>query len=230
MQKPNNLYLHAASGGTYEVLEATAHVEAEGLSGPLMVVYRDYPEGNHTWVRPRDEFFDGRFQRVGTVPKVEVFTPLDDIVEFHEKYELEGLSPMGALDPSTMDFRHKFMQEELHEWLKNQCAAYDETTRPLIDRDPANYAHHLEETLDGLVDLMYVLLGTAYLHGFQEVFAEAWNRVHAANMTKVRAALDGSDSKRGTSLDVVKPAGWEKPVHTDLVECNDIHLAHSGRA
>jgi len=36
-------------------------------------------------------------------------------------------------------------------------------------------------------------------------------------MKKVRAATDGSDSKRGSSLDVVKPEGWIAPDLSDLV-------------
>lgn len=38
-----------------------------------------------------------------------------------------------------------------------------------------------------------------------------WQHVQAANMSKVRAKADGSDSKRSTPWDVVKPAGWKAP-------------------
>ena len=48
-----------------------------------------------------------------------------------------------------------------------------------------------------------------------EVLAAAWeagwDEVQRANMAKVRAAEDGSDSKRGSSWDVVKPDGWRDP-------------------
>jgi predicted HAD superfamily Cof-like phosphohydrolase len=46
-------------------------------------------------------------------------------------------------------------------------------------------------------------------------FNKAWKIVHDSNMQKVRANSE-TDSKRKSSLDVVKPAGWVKP---DLSEC-----------
>ncbi len=73
----------------------------------------------------------------------------------------------------------------------------------------------LEKQLDALVDLMYVLLGTSYLQGFD--LKEAWNRVHAANMTKIRTER-ADDSKRGSVYDVVKPEGFRPPDLSDLVD------------
>lgn len=40
---------------------------------------------------------------------------------------------------------------------------------------------------------------------------QCWRHVHAANMKKQRAKSDGSNSKRGSSFDVIKPAGWVAP-------------------
>lgn len=40
---------------------------------------------------------------------------------------------------------------------------------------------------------------------------QCWDAVHAANMRKIRAASDGSDSQRSSSWDVVKPVGWQAP-------------------
>jgi len=37
-----------------------------------------------------------------------------------------------------------------------------------------------------------------------------WNEVQRANMSKVRASSE-SQSKRGSSLDVIKPEGWRGP-------------------
>jgi len=78
----------------------------------------------------------------------------------------------------------------------------------------AHVVDDLEGMLDALVDLTYVVLGTAYLHGFD--FNEAFRRVHEANMKKVRAEAK-TDSKRGTAYDVVKPEGWTPPDLGDLV-------------
>jgi hypothetical protein len=54
-----SIYLHKKSGRLYEVL-CNANREADGV---LMVVYRNVATGDR-WVRPADEFNDGRFERV----------------------------------------------------------------------------------------------------------------------------------------------------------------------
>lgn len=111
-----------------------------------------------------------------------------DVEDFHVKFGLAYRGPPRQLSRALSDFRTKFMLEELEE--------YD---RP---QEPAG-------KLDALVDLVYVALGTAYLHGFN--FREAWRRVHAANMRKVRGP-----SMRSQEYDVVKPPGWVHPDLSDL--------------
>lgn len=120
-----------------------------------------------------------------------------DIHEFHAKYKLPPVNEPGVLSPEVLEFRVKFMQEELDEY------------KEAMEKGDA------EKALDALVDLTYVVLGTAYLQRFP--FLQAWRRVHEANMTKVRAE-NRSDSKRGSTFDVVKPAHWKPPIHKDLVE------------
>ena len=51
-------------------------------------------------------------------------------------------------------------------------------------------------------------MGTSVL--MQLPWQSLWNEVQRANMTKVRAD-DESQSKRGSNLDVIKPAGWVGP-------------------
>ena len=118
------------------------------------------------------------------------------ITEFHEKYGLTGPEQPSVLENDLANFRIEFMSEEWEEY----CDAH------AID--------DLEGMLDALVDLVYVALGTAYLHGFD--FNEAFKRVHEANMKKVRAERQ-DESKRGSSYDVVKPDGWTPPDLSDLV-------------
>ena len=48
----------------------------------------------------------------------------------------------------------------------------------------ACYDGNKVEILDALVDQMYVLLGTINFHGMQDIFEEAFNRVHENNLTK----------------------------------------------
>lgn len=120
-----------------------------------------------------------------------------DIKDFHTRFGLEYNGKPRELDINLSSFRVKFMQEELHEYIE------------------AVYNQDLEKQLDALVDLVYVVLGTAYLHGFN--FAEAWDRVHAANMRKVKADLFNKD-KRDFLYDVVKPPGWTPADLSDLVK------------
>lgn len=137
-----------------------------------------------------------------------------DIIDFHHRY---GLSYGGAprLLPDDLDtFRVLFMAEELQEYAGVQGLT-EWLKQALQDRGPSVDSLELRENrLDALVDLVYVALGTAYLSGFN--FAEAWRRVHRANMSKVRVERAG-DSKRGSTFDVVKPPGWTPPSHKDLV-------------
>ena len=118
-----------------------------------------------------------------------------DIEEFHVKFGLNKPQQPTQLDPHTHDFRVDFMLEELHEYRL------------------AHGQGNVVDQLDALVDLAYVVLGTAFMHGFD--FNEAWRRVHAANMQKVRATSPDV-SKRNSSLDVVKPEGWTPPDLSDL--------------
>jgi predicted HAD superfamily Cof-like phosphohydrolase len=117
---------------------------------------------------------------------------LEDIKKFHEKFGLAYNGPPRDLPEELHSFRVNFMMEELEEYLRAQS---------LVDK------------LDALVDLIYVALGTAHLHGFD--FEKAWRRVHEANMKKARAERT-TDSRRGSTFDVVKPDGWTPPDLSDL--------------
>lgn len=225
----NKLYRHK-KGTLYEVISTNAKIEStwEGA-----VIYRQYGVLNAPLIaRPHSEFFDGRFTEYGLSNSLG--SPSDmmhDIVDFHEHFGLRYQGPPRALPQDLSGFRNGFLDEELGEYKSHQAAAYEETTRPPGSRDQANYTHHLEHALDGLVDLVYVALGTAHLHGFD--FRTAWRRVHRANMAKVRkvkATGNTIDSGRSPLFDVVKPEGWEPPSHKDLVEVNDCFEDHSDRA
>jgi predicted HAD superfamily Cof-like phosphohydrolase len=86
-----------------------------------------------------------------------------------------------------------FLQEEL-----------DELKEALETKD------HVK-AFDALLDLAYVTYGTALFMG---VDPQQWHAgmaaVHRANMAKERATKP-SESKRGTTFDVVKPLGWTAP-------------------
>lgn len=122
---------------------------------------------------------------------------VQDIIDFHKKFGLEYRGPPRLLPTELYLFRSAFMQEELNE--------YNEAVGK-IDK---------EKQLDSLVDLLYVAFGTAHLHGFN--IQEAWNRIHHANMQKVRAERKEQSTRGSVEYDVVKPPGWKAPDLSDLV-------------
>lgn len=114
-----------------------------------------------------------------------------DVLEFHRKFGLPADGPPRLLSKEEFQFRLNFLREEVREFEE----AFDE--------------ENLIKSVDALLDLVYVALGTAVMMGVP--WEECWAHVQRANMGKVRARPDGSDSKRGSPLDVVKPEGWEPP-------------------
>jgi hypothetical protein len=148
---------------------------------------------------------------------------------FHENFGLpcvfgSRLPDPRHVPPDVAAFRVKFLKEEVEELE----AAYAE--------------HDLPGVADALVDLVYVALGTAHLHGLP--WGDLFDTVHAANMRKRRCTLghaylpcrdanhatehcaqrdltgkecgrpEREHSRRGSALDVIKPHDWEPP---DLV-------------
>jgi len=126
----------------------------------------------------------------------------DDVTDFHFKFDVPT-SPVPAwLDLQAMQFRTRFLQEEL-----------DEFGEAYLDGD-------LNKAFDALLDLAYVAFGTAHMMGLP--WQQGWDRVQDANMRKVRAssAYDARSTRKST-LDVVKPEGWKAPDHGDLVRPDD---------
>lgn len=119
-----------------------------------------------------------------------------DLFEMHQKFEFH--TRVNELNPQQLAallvFRVDFLEEEL-----------EETKQAVLMGDK-------DEIVDGLIDLCVVALGTLDL--FRVDAQEAWNRVHAANMAKVR----GNNSNRPNPLglpDLTKPEGWTAPTHVD---------------
>jgi len=93
------------------------------------------------------------------------------------------------------ELRYKLMKDENLEYLG---ACYNEDK---------------VEILDALVDKAYVLFGTINFHGMQDIFSEAFRRVHLNNMSKFpngEVLLD-PDGK------ILKPEGFVPVDLTDLI-------------
>lgn len=140
------------------------------------------------------------------------FDPVRDVAKFMERFGQSYEGMPRALPADLSLFREDFMREELGEYVEH--ARHLQAALKEGDFEDKEIADQLEQQLDGLIDLLYVAIGTGYLHGFD--LREAWRRVHEANMKKEKVARRG-DSTRHSLFDIIKPAGWKRPDHSDLV-------------
>lgn len=125
--------------------------------------------------------------------------------DFHQKFGLpvaDG-APITIPDDVAL-FRLKFLLEELTEIADGY--GYQLTANIA----PAGNRPDLPKVADGLVDLVYVALGTAHMHSLP--WAALFAEVQRANLSKERAAhSDDNRSVRKHSLDVVKPKDFRPP-------------------
>lgn len=118
-----------------------------------------------------------------------------DVAEMHSRF---GVNPIvrefnKEKLKAFLEFRIKFLQEELTELIESKTAA---------------------DAVDALIDLCVVAIGT--LNAFDVKSDISWDRVHAANMTK----SPGVKASRPNTLglpDLVKGSDWVAPVHHDNV-------------
>ena len=119
-----------------------------------------------------------------------------DLNFFNKKYGLPDQNREMLLDEDWLEFRLQFLREELNEITS------------------AVYTNDVPGLLDGLIDLIYVAVGTGTSLGLP--MEEAWQRVHEANLRKVRVDHP-EQSKRGHKFDLVKPKGWKAPIFEDIL-------------
>ena len=108
------------------------------------------------------------------------------VKEFHLKFRIPMSTDPKLLPRNLMEHRLEFMLEELAE-LKQSA---NEKSLPGV--------------ADALVDLAYVILGTAAQMGLP--WEELVEEVHKANMNKVLGK--GDDAHK---LGILKPVGWKEP-------------------
>lgn len=114
-------------------------------------------------------------------------TMFEDVKAFQRKFQLGEHPPIPtAMDAQRAQERMTLIREEVAE-LETAIAEND-----------------IEGQADALVDIVYVVLGTASVMGLP--WEELWADVQRANMSKVRGM-----TKRGHANDVTKPEGWQGP-------------------
>ena len=120
-----------------------------------------------------------------------------DMRDMASKYKIQ--EAVNNLDRnqlrSFLHFRVNFLQEELDELKK--------ATHRGIPIDP-------EETVDALIDLCVVAIGTLDL--FDVNAYEAWDEVLEANMAKEVGVKETRPNPDGLP-DLIKPKNWKAPSH-----------------
>ena len=119
----------------------------------------------------------------------------NDIKEMHEKFGTNKIVREFDLPKLTafIEFRLKFLQEELDE------AKESETPADLVD---------------AMVDLCVIAIGTMNALDVDPYIA--WDRVHAANMTK-QVGIKATRPNPLGMPDLIKPEGWVTPTHDDNI-------------
>lgn len=121
---------------------------------------------------------------------------INDVDMFHEKFGLGYDGEPRSLSNDELDFRLKFLREELQEV------------------EEAAVLGDLAQLGGELADLIWVAIGFALRSGID--LRGHWDEIQRANMAKVRAT-DPSQSKRGNAIDIVKPEGWQRPNHGEVL-------------
>ena len=154
---------------------------------------------------------------------------IHQVAELHDKmgHGKARLPKPGFLPEKFMQMRLNFMLEELEETAA-ACgfSIYMGNDGKTGFEQNSFMKVSLENALDGLIDLQYVLLGTADLMGFSHpgpgkfasssIWHEGFSRVHNANMKK-EPVVNAKESSRGFNIDLKKPKGWLKPQFKDLL-------------
>ena len=160
---------------------------------PMPLVY-NYKEGGSF----QRDLLLSRIQHLQNHSRLDHF---EAVGAFHAKFDLPMFdkTPIGFPTPDVVKFRIDFLKEELVEFCI-ACAEGD-----------------LAKAIDALVDMDYVILGTAHMFGVN--FPDHFQEVHKANMQKERArGVNDPRSTRAHALNVVKPFGWKPPDHGPIIE------------
>jgi predicted HAD superfamily Cof-like phosphohydrolase len=118
---------------------------------------------------------------------------MEDIREFYKVTGAESqftALPTGEVSEQLKSVRQNLILEEVAELFR------------------AMNNKNMIEIFDALLDIEYVVLGTALTYGFEHRMADGWAEVHRSNMAKV-----GPDGKVHIRPDgkIMKPAGWIPP-------------------
>lgn len=159
-----------------------------------------------------------------------------DNQDMHEKFGVN--ERVKKLDNEKfltwVEFRLKFLEEELNEaktafaqlnevhystTFDEVCATLEADGAPdakILAAQAKNklITNNAEDIVDAMVDLCVVAIGT--LNAMNVDAYEAWDRVHTANMAKEVGIKASRPNPLGLP-DLIKPAGWVGPDHSDNI-------------
>ena len=92
---------------------------------------------------------------------------IDQVKEFHTAFNIPVFETPTFPSRDRLKMRMNILQEEVNEL------------------DMALSEEDITETLDAIVDCMYILIGTAHELGIASVLEKAFEEVHRSNMTKL---------------------------------------------
>ncbi len=92
---------------------------------------------------------------------------IQQLEEFHKAYGVAMNEPVGPVPTQAQSIRGKLQIEEAEE-IQNAVEKGD-----------------LVEIADGVIDSIYIAIGTAVAYGFQHKLTELFDAVHRSNMSKL---------------------------------------------
>lgn len=117
---------------------------------------------------------------------------IEDVRKFYKKFDFIINESPTHLTSRKLQERVEFIAEELREFVT------------------ASRNQDLAGQADALIDIVYVVKGTAIMMGLPWV--DLWDDVQRANMTKVRGV-----THRGHAVDAKKPEGWQGPKTREIL-------------
>ena len=111
------------------------------------------------------------------------------------------------LDIESMMTHYKIKPEDLT--AKRLAFRFDLLQEEFNELDTARTNLDAAETVDALIDITVIALGTLYLAGVD--LDQAWSTVQKANMSKLKGTKPGRVSD---GWDLYKPLDWTSPDHS----------------
>lgn len=136
---------------------------------------------------------------------------LEEIRSFHQKFDQLDPNRIVHLTKRKLAERINFMLEELTEFAHG-CGLLLYADK--VDLDGPDEDQSMEAQADALVDLCYVLKGTAAMMGLGPAWVELWDDVQRANMAKVKGP---THRNMGHGADICKPEGWVGPKTAEIL-------------